>query len=119
MKISINDHRKVFGIQKAFAALFPHLLLAFFAKSAHAGAAGPDHMVGGSKTVGQCRSIHNKGTITVTPGMTPAELINHFRDVFGLNVCLLHKVDGNWKEIPAGNKFTLGEIDNPELASIH
>lgn len=108
MKIIVNDHRKLFAIQAEFNEAFPYLKLEFF---------GKPHKVGGpsskkiikhpSKTIGQCRVVHNKGTLSITPSMTVADLEQAFSDVYGLSTQVFRKSGRVWLETTATDGWTL------------
>jgi hypothetical protein len=100
MKIEINDHRKIFEIQKEFSEMFPFLKVDFFGKPHTVKGASPKMTpVGPSKTIGECRSTHTKGILTITPHMTVNELENELRDNFGLSTTVFHKSGTNWLEV--------------------
>ena len=110
MKITINDHRKIFAIQEEFSTVFPYLKLEFLSKPHEpSGKPGEKPFRNDSKTLGECRTIHNKGEITITPNMTIAELEERFEDVYGLGVQVFCKSDTKWVETSATKKFTLEE----------
>jgi hypothetical protein len=67
VKIVINDHRKIFGVQKEFSKAFPNLKLNFTAKPHNIESSVAVDTLLSSKTIGQCRTIHNKGTICEKP----------------------------------------------------
>lgn len=113
MKITINDRRKVFAIQEEFNNLFPYLKLEFFSKPNKAGAAVSKKLIKhGSKTLGECRTIHKKGTITITPSMTVADLEQSFSDVYGLGVMVQRKSGKVWLEVTVSDSWTLKEQNN-------
>lgn len=108
MKITINDHRKIFAIQKEFSELFPYLKLEFFAKPHKVGAGSSKKiMKQPSKTIGECRVIHNKGKLTITPSMTVSDLEQAFSDVYGLSVQVFRKSGRVWLQTTATDEWTL------------
>ena len=108
MEIIINDHRKIFAIQKEFSEIFPYLKLQFFGKPHKVGAPSSKKMMKHpSKTIGQCRTIHNKGVLTITPNMTAADLEQGFSDVYGLSVQVFRKSGSVWLETTATDGWTL------------
>ena len=114
MKILINDHRKLFAIQKEFREMFPYLKLEFFSKPNKVGAPSSlKKMKDPGNTIGQCRVIHNNGTLTITPAMTVADLENGFSDVFGLTVKVFRKSGKVWFNTSATVGLTL-ESQNKE-----
>jgi hypothetical protein len=108
MQIIINDHRKIFAIQKEFNEMFPYLKLEFFGKPHKVGAPSSKKIIKhASKTIGQCRVIHNKGTLTITPSMTVTVLEQAFDDVYGLSVQVFRKSGRVWLETTATDAWTL------------
>ena len=110
MKIIINDHRKIFAIQNEFSEMFPYLKLEFFSKPHQAGGPSSKTLVHHpSKTIGQCRVIHNKGSLTITPLMRVADLEQNCNDVYGLSVQVFRKSGKVWLETTATDYWTLEE----------
>lgn len=110
MKITINDHRKVFAIQKEFNTILPYLKLEFFGKPSKNGAASSRKLIEHpSKTIGECRVIHNKGSLTITPSMTVADLEQAFSDIYGISVQVFRKSGKAWLETSVTNNWTLEE----------
>lgn len=110
MKITINDRRKIFAIQEDFTKTFPYLKLEFFKKGHKPG--GPSSkktMNHNSKTLGECRTVHNKGIITITGTMTVNELEQRFGDVYGLGVQVFRKSGNMWLETTVTDGWTLEE----------
>lgn len=108
MKILINDHRKIFALQKEFSEMFPYLKLEFFGKPHKVGAPSSKKiMKHPSKTIGECRTIHNKGTLTITPNMIVADLEQNFSDVYGLSVQIFRKSGKAWLETTATDGWAL------------
>lgn len=97
MKIEINDYRKVHAIQEEFSTLFPDLRIEFHGKPSKQGGAPSDKpKVSGSHSIGDCRTIHDSGTLTITPLMTIADLERSFSDVYGLSVEVMRKSGSSW-----------------------
>lgn len=113
MKITINDHRKIFAIQEEFSEMFPYLKIEFFAKPHKAGGSSAKKLMKHpSKTLGECRTIHNKGTITITPQMTVADLEQNINDVYGLSVQVFRKSGNAWLETTVTDGWTLEQQNN-------
>jgi hypothetical protein len=113
MEITINDHRKIFGIQEEFSSLFPNLKLEFFEKPHTSGGAHATHFVKhNSKTVEECRTTHNAGKIIITPGMTVVDMERNFSDVYGLKVQTYRKTDNEWLKIDTNERLSLEEENN-------
>lgn len=110
MKITINDHRKIFAIQEDFNTIFPYLKLEFFSKQhAQGGGTAKKFVKHNSKTLGECRTIHNSGDITINSSMSVNELEQHFADVYGLGVQVFRKSGKSWLETTVTDNWTLEE----------
>lgn len=110
MKIAINDHRKIFAIQEEFNTTFPYLKLEFFSKPHKLGGASPKALVKhNSVTLGECRTVHHKGDITIVPDMTVFDLEQNFGDVYGLGVQVFRKSGKSWLETTVTDNWTLAE----------
>jgi|ERR1051326_6773002 hypothetical protein len=113
MQIIIHDHRKIFAIQKGFNEKFPYLKLEFFAKSHRPGGTSPKKLMkNSSEILSECRSIHNSGTLTVTPQMTVTDLEQNFADGYGLFVQVFRKSGNAWLETTVTDNWTLAEQNN-------
>lgn len=110
MKILINDHRKIFAIQEEFNSVFPYLKIEFFSKS-HTSSGPPSFKLikNSSKTLGECRTIHTKGKLTIIPSMTVADLEKSFIDVYGLSIQILRKSGKGWLETSVTDGWALEE----------
>lgn len=110
MKITINDHRKIFAIQEEFKTLFPYLKLEFFSKSHKSSGASAKNLIKHhSKTLQECRTIHNNGEIDITTQLTVSELEQRFRDVYGLSIKIFRKSGKVWLETTLTDNWTLAE----------
>lgn len=110
MNIIINDHRKIFAIKEEFNNSFPYLKLEFLSKP-HTAAGSSSHKLikHNSKTLGECRTVHNKGKITITPSMTVADLEQKFCDVYGLTIQIFRKSGTSWLETSVTDGWSLYE----------
>ena len=94
MEINIHDKRKIHEIQKDFSLIFPNLRLDFFTPSEE-----PPHLlVHHTKSIGECRAMHSKGTLSIFPHMTVSELKQGLKDTFGLHAEVYRKVGNDWLE---------------------
>jgi hypothetical protein len=110
MNITINDSRKIFAIQEEFNTIFPYLKIEFFSKpQKNGGASGKKLIKHGSKTLGECRTIHNKGRIIISPNMTVSNLEQQFSDVYGLGIQIFRKSGRVWLETTVTDGWTLEE----------
>jgi len=118
MKITINDQRKIFAIQKEFNDMFPFLHLEFYSKSNNGGGVPSRKLMKHiSKTIAECRTIHSSGFITIQPQMTVGELEQSFRDIYGLSVQIFHKLGDAWLDTAQTIEFTL-EKQNGEAEEL-
>ena len=114
MKIAINDKRKIYALQEEFNRVFPYLKLEFFSKPRKPGAASAKRLIkNNSKTIGECRTIHNTGQITISPKMTVTELEQRFSDVYGLHVQLFRKSGNMWLDTSVTDDWAL-EVQNSQ-----
>ena len=110
MKIQINDHRKLFAVQAEFNKLFSHLKLEFLAKPSKVGNPPSKKIIKGtSKTIGDCRVIHTKGELTLSPSMTAADLKQTLADNYGLSILIFRKSGDKWIETTENGNFSLEE----------
>lgn len=109
MKIAINDHRKIFAIQEEFNIVFPYLKLEFFSKPNSTEGASVKKFIKHSKTLGECRTVHNKGQITITPNMSVTDMEQRFMDIYGLGVEVFRKSGKAWLETTVTDGWTLEE----------
>lgn len=110
MKMTINDQRKIFAIQEEFSGLFPYLKIEFFSKPHVSGGESPKKLIKhSSKTIGECRTSHNSGNMTITPGMTVTDLEQRFQDVYGLSVQVFRKSGKSWLETTVTDNWTLDQ----------
>ena len=86
MQIEINNNRKVFTIQEEFNTMFPNLKITFHEKPSKPGGKPSAKMVKSSKSLSECRAVHNSGFVTIVPGKTSEELKHVFADTYQLLV---------------------------------
>jgi hypothetical protein len=110
MEIMINEHKKIQAIQDEFSANFPYLRLEVYANVKQAdGTIGKRVVHDTGKTLAECRTVHGKGRISISPGMTVNNLERNFRDVFGVKVQVLRKSGRAWLETTLTDGWTLEE----------
>jgi hypothetical protein len=108
MKITINDNRKIYAIQEEFNQKFPFLKIEFYSK-AHTLNGTPSKKIvkHGNKTIGECRTEHNKGEISISGEMTIADLKQRFGDVYGLSIRILRKSENDWVDTNISKGLTI------------
>ncbi|HEY6162803.1 MAG TPA: hypothetical protein VI112_16350 [Bacteroidia bacterium] len=110
MELIINDHRKIHAIQEEFTKLFPFLHLEFFLKPHDMNGPSPKkEMLNNTKTLGECRTVHSKGGMSIAPGMSVAGLEELFRDRYGLFVQVMRRSGDHWLETTATDHWTLAQ----------
>jgi hypothetical protein len=109
LNIAVNDRRKLFTIKEEFNKTFPYLKIEFFAKSQTVGGSPSKKLIAYSKTIGECRTLHNKGQLIITPNMTVAEMESYFSDVFGITIHVFRKSGKVWLDTSVTNGWTLAE----------
>jgi hypothetical protein len=110
MIIEIKDQQQIAAIQREFNEAFPYLKLEFFSKPHKQGFASAKILLkNNSLTLGECRNIHNSGTIIIEPFMTVVDLEQRFGDVYGLGVQVFRKSGKVWLETTVTDGWTLEE----------
>lgn len=109
MKIQINDHRKIFAVQEEFHKLFPHMKIDFLSKPSNPKSSASKKIMNESKTLGDCRIVHNKGELTLSHSMTAADLKDTLRDTYGLSIRVLRKSGDEWIETEENANFSMDD----------
>lgn len=116
MKIEINNHRKIFAIQKEFSSVFPCLKIEFHEKPNKQGGASSQKLVkSSSKSLSECRNLHNEGFVSINPQMSVGDLKQIFRDNFGLTIEVFQKTTKVWRQVDVTENVILDEL-NKEAA---
>ena len=101
--------------------MFPLLKLEFSPKPHISGGTSPEKRPVSPKVKQsrECRTMHTKGEVSITPHMSVSDLKEIFSDTFGLTVKVFHKSDGAWLEI-ATNMLSLEKQNAavPEIKSL-
>jgi hypothetical protein len=110
IKIEISDIQVIADIQEEFNKAFPYLKIEFFSKP-HKERAGTakKYILPNTKTLGQCRTIHNNGSIVIKPKMTVMEIEMEFNNKYGLSVQLFRKSGRAWLETTVTDGWSLEE----------
>lgn len=118
MQLIINDHVKIYAIQKEFNTMFPYLNLEFFSKFHKSGESTAKKFIEAhTKTLGECRTVRKDGEIIITPEMTVEGLERTFADIYGLAVQVFRKSGRVWLETSVTDDWTL-EKQNAEGESL-
>ncbi len=110
MNITIEDNRKILDIQEEFNKQFPFLRIGFLSTPKLQNRSAIHKIVHYTNlTIGECRSIHNTGQISIEGLMTVTELQKQFKETYGLNIQLLRKSVNVWLDTSVTDSWTLIE----------
>ena len=111
MEIVINNNRRITAIQEEFSTEFPGLSIAFYAKPSKPGSPPSKKLIRHSgKKLQDVRAISNEGTIDILPTMNVSDVMENFRDVYGLSVEIFRKSGTNSEAMKVTENMTLAEI---------
>lgn len=118
--IEINDRRKLFAIKESFSSGFPSLKLEFYGKPNTGNGPHSDKLISNSGlSVGDCRAVNHNGTLIITPGMTPGNLKDNLRDLYGLKAEVYKRIGDGPEWIPAENdRMSLEELDRADAQTV-
>ncbi|XZF12926.1 hypothetical protein ACTHGU_14155 [Chitinophagaceae bacterium MMS25-I14] len=113
MNIDISNHRKIYFIQQEFSGLFPNLKIDFYEKASKQPASSKRRLVPNSnRTLAECRSAENTGSISILPEMTVGQLHQDFGSTYSLSIDIFPKISANtWAEEPVSGDGTLAELN--------
>lgn len=118
MKLIIKDECTLQSLQEVFSEAFPNLKIEFFSKLHEPGAgSGLKFKLYSTKTIGECREIHEEGELEVTPEMTVVDFEQTLGEEYGLGVQVFRKTEaGNWIQTINTDGWTLRD-HNEALSS--
>ena len=91
-EIAITDQKTIESVQQIFSEHFPFLKLEFYQKEHASGEGSPDRLkIDVKKTIGQVRTKHNTGQLSIHGNQKVSTLEQAFQEVFGLNVQVFRK----------------------------
>ena len=110
MEIKIDDNRIINELQAEFNANFPFLKIEFFSKTHKEGESSAKKLIRNTnKKIGECRSVHTKGNITISAKQKVSELEQLFQSVYGLPVQVFRKSGNVWLETTSTDNWTLAK----------
>ncbi len=110
MEILIDDNRTLQDLQEEFSAKYPFLKLEFFSKAHAEGDASPkSEMITENHKLGEVRTNHKQGSITIHSEMKVSDLENDFEDLFGIHIQVFRKSGDLWLETSATDSWSLKE----------
>ena len=106
----ITDDKKVSEIQREFNQKFPSLKLEFYNEHHEAHEGSPNkELIDARKTIGEIRSIHNSGDMSINGNLKVASLEQQMHEKYGLNVQVWRKSGGIWLQTTSTDNWTLAE----------
>ena len=110
--MTIHDMRTLKDIQQAFHEKFPYLQIQFFATQHQTGEASPMHgKLDSSKTIGEVRTVHSRGDLSINANQKISTLEKNFAEQFGLNVQVFRKSGNLWLQTSKTDHWTLAEAN--------
>lgn len=121
MKMVINDTRKIYSLQEEFTSMFPYLKIEFFSASHKPNEGSSKNLIKQNNiTLGECRTKHVNGAISIDPQMAVTDLEQQFSSKYGLNIQVFRKCGRIWLETTITDKWTLEEQNwHGEMLSKH
>ena len=106
----ITDSKKISQVQNEFNDKFPYLKLEFYSKAHAEGEGSRDkERIDSTKTVGEVRSIHNTGDLSINGHLKVSSLEQAFANDYGLNVQVFRRSGGIWLQTTSTDHWTLTE----------
>jgi len=108
--INITDGLTITEIQKLFTEHFPFLKLEFYETEHEAGEGNLNqNRFEPTKTIGEIRTKHNTGELSIHGNQKVSTLEQAFHDQFGLNVQVFRQSNEVWLQTTATDEWTLSE----------
>ena len=119
MKLHIDDSKTIKEIQDEFQNIFKSIKIEFFAKAHEVGeASAKADMLDSAKKLGEIRTIHNEGDISITKDMTVSAVESAFEDNFGIHAQVFRKQNNVWLETTNTDGWTLAkQIETADFMS--
>lgn len=110
MEIAITDDKSIEEVQALFTEHFPFLKIEFYEKEHDTGEGNQDSFkLDSSKTIGEIRSSHTTGDLSIHGNQKVSTLESAFHDQYGLNVQVFRKSNDIWLQTTATDEWTLSE----------
>lgn len=108
--MQISDNKTIQEIQQEFSEKFENLKLEFYS-SAHAATEGspPDQQIDPSKTIGEIRTIHKEGDVSINGHLKVRTLEEQFAENYGLNVQVFRRSGDIWLQTTSTDDWTLSD----------
>lgn len=106
----ISDNKKIKEVQVAFNEKFPYLKIEFYSAHHEPGHGTPVvYKLSDSKTIGEVRTRHEEGDLTVEGDMLVQELETALENKFGLHAQVFRKSGAMWLQTTSTDQWTLAE----------
>ena len=109
-EIDITDNKTIEDVQIEFSQHFPFLKIEFYESEHTTGEGSPETLrVHIEKTIGEARTKHNDGQLSIHGNQKVSTLESAFHDVFGLNAQVFRRSGGIWLQTTTTDEWTLSE----------
>jgi len=109
-EIEVNDNKTLEQIQAEFKGHFPYLKLEFYSSEHGEGeGSAKSEMIDAHLTIGEARTKHEMGEISIHGNQKVSTLEGNFHDAFGLNVQVFRKSGAIWLQTTTTDEWTLSE----------
>ena len=108
----ISDEKKLKDIQAEFSKKFPYLKIEFYAHEHASGEGSPEkEHLDLEQTVGEVRSIHNRGELSIDGHLKVKTLEKNFAEQYGLFVQVFRRSGQLWLQTISTDEWTLTAQD--------
>jgi len=108
--IAITDSTTIEDVQKEFSSHFPFLKIEFYEEEHTTGEGTPEsHRVNVERTIGEARTKHTAGKLSIHGNQKDSTLEQAFHDVYGLNVQVFRLSGSLWLQTTTTDDWTLSE----------
>lgn len=109
-EINITDNKTIEEIREEFQGHFPFLKLEFYSAEHQSGqGSGNDALLDPSMSIGEARTKHNAGEVSIHGNQKVSTLETTFHDTYGLNVQVFRKSGDLWLQTTTTDEWTLSE----------
>ena len=110
--MKIQDSKTLKFIQREFNDKFPSLRLEFYSEPHKEGEISSKRQpINHEKTVGEVRSIHSEGELSIHPNQKISTLEANFEQNYGLHVQVFRRSGNLWLQTGRTDSWTLAEAN--------
>ena len=115
-EINITDSKTIAEIQEEFQGHFPFLKLEFYSSEHDSGeGSGKEEMIDAAKSIGDARTKHNAGDVSIHGNQKVSTLEATFHDAYGLNAQVFRKSGEVWLQTTTTDEWTLSEQNSTAM----